>query len=501
MKFFGKRLTLSFNRRSTGSHRDTMPPTSSKGIAENGGGTEELRLEERPWGQLATTNGHKHQIKQADNGDEPTVPAHGISLFLATVFVVGGVAGIGILALPYSIVLTGWSGIFLIVASALASGFCGWKLGACWTILEERWEEYRGHVRDPYPSIAFKAYGKWARMGTSAIQILGLFGYGSVFLLLSAELVMDVTRQFSGGTVTFYFCYWLIIIAVGLGLLMQLGTPKDFGFAAFGAMGATAVAFVIIVVVCCIRMSNGTAAWPRAPPSISVTGYFRGFGTIMFSYGGAAMFPTIQNDMKQRSRFPLAVAYATIALVALYVVMAILGYLTFGNSVNPNILTSIGDGPVSIAVQLLFIVHLVTGFLIIINPMCQEVEEHIGVPTEFTWKRVVMRATIMVALLLTTETVPHFGKVLPLVGSFMVGLTTFILPCVFYYKLCSDTSPEWKDRKLPTWEKVVLLVTLIAGLIGTIAGTMASIEDLVKPDSFALPCFINPNVMPSGGGH
>ncbi|KAK8786900.1 hypothetical protein V5799_023323 [Amblyomma americanum] len=211
-------------------------------------------------------------------------------------------------------------------------------------------------------------------------------------------------------------------------------------------MGATAVAFVIIVVVCCIRMSNGTAAWPRAPPSISVTGYFRGFGTIMFSYGGAAMFPTIQNDMKQRSRFPLAVAYATIALVALYVVMAILGYLTFGNSVNPNILTSIGDGPVSIAVQLLFIVHLVTGFLIIINPMCQEVEEHIGVPTEFTWKRVVMRATIMVALLLTTETVPHFGKVLPLVGSFMVGLTTFILPCVFYYKLCSDTSPEWKDR-------------------------------------------------------
>ncbi|KAH7939862.1 hypothetical protein HPB52_018396 [Rhipicephalus sanguineus] len=446
-----------------------MPPTSSR--TENGGdgltSPVSFQLEQPPWGDSTETNGRKAQVKSAENGslEVPTNP-HGISLFLATVFVVGGVAGIGILALPYSIVETGWFGLFLIVASAFASGYSGWKLGACWTILEERWAEYRGHVRDPYPSIAFRAYGKWAKLFTSTVQIMGLFGYGSVFILLSAELVMDVMRQFFGDKGTLTFCYWLIIISAAMGVLMLLGTPKDFGFAAFGAMGATAAAFLIV--------------------------FFRGFGTIMFSYGGAAMFPTIQNDMKDRSRFPMAVAYATIALVGLYVVMATLGYLTFGNEVGANILMSIGDGGVSIAVQLLFIVHLITGFLIIINPMCQEVEGHIGIPTEFTWKRVAMRSAIMLALLFTTETVPHFGKVLPLVGSFMVGLTTFILPCLFYYKLCSQKSPE----TIPTWEKVVILIILVAGLIGTIAGTGASIEDLVKPGAFALPCFIDPNVKP-----
>ncbi|XP_075530794.1 uncharacterized protein LOC142563939 isoform X1 [Dermacentor variabilis] len=481
-----------------------MPPTSSRtrGIGENGG--EDLtapvsfQLEQPPWGDSTdATNGRKPQVKSAENGslEVPTNP-QGISLFLATVFVVGGVAGIGILALPYSIVETGWFGLFLIVASALASGYSGWKLGACWTILEERWAEYRGHVRDPYPSIAFRAYGKWARLFTSTVQIMGLFGYGSVFILLSAELVMDVMRQFFGDKVTLTFCYWLIIISAAMGVLMLLGTPKDFGFAAFGAMGATAAAFLIIVGVCCAWMHDGRAAFPRESPHVGFAAFFRGFGTIMFSYGGAAMFPTIQNDMRDRSRFPMAVAYATIALVGLYVVMATLGYLTFGNEVGANILLSIGDGGVSIAVQLLFIVHLVTAFLIVINPMCQEVEGHLGIPAEFTWKRVAMRSAIMLALLFTTETVPHFGKVLPLVGSFMVGLTTFILPCLFYYKLCSQTAPEWKERTIPTWEKVVILITLVAGLIGTIAGTGASIEDLVKPGSFALPCFIDPNVKP-----
>ncbi|KAL1470950.1 hypothetical protein MTO96_004509 [Rhipicephalus appendiculatus] len=447
-----------------------MPPTSSR--TENGGDAltspVSFQLEQPPWGDSTETNGRKAQVKSAENGslEVPTNP-HGISLFLATVFVVGGVAGIGILALPYSIVETGWVGLFLIIASAFASGYSGWKLGACWTILEERWVEYRAHVRDPYPSIAFRAYGKWAKLFTSTVQIMGLFGYGSVFILLSAELVMDVMRQFFGEKVTLTFCYWLIIISAAMGVLMLLGTPKDFGFAAFGAMGATAAAFLIVVGVCCARMHDGRAAFPRHPPHIGLAMFFRGFGTIMFSYGGAAMFPTIQNDMRDRSRFPMAVAYATIALVGLYVVMAYTGIPDLwqrSRSQHPDVHRKSKDTLAS-----------------------QQSSRGSGSSCE---------RPIMLALLFTTETVPHFGKVLPLVGSFMVGLTTFILPCLFYYKLCSEKSPEWKERTIPTWEKVVILVILVAGLIGTIAGTCASIEDLVKPGAFALPCFIDPNVKP-----
>ncbi|KAM7299980.1 amino acid transporter AVT1A [Ixodes scapularis] len=420
--------------------------------------------------------------------------AQGLSQLLAVIFVIGAVAGIGVLALPHAMNETGWSGTAIIVVCALASGYCGSRLGLCWIILEERWLEYRDANRNPYPCIAFRAYGKPMKIAMSLIQLVGLFGYGAVFLLLAGELISDVTRQLSHDALDWSICYWLIIIAVVLAGLMWLGTPKDFGFAAFGALGATLLASFMVVGVCCSRVLAGTAAGPRRS-ELSVEGFFRGFGTIMFSYGGAAMFPTVQNDMKDRSRFSGAVVYATIALVLLYLLMSLMGFLTFGSDVKANILLSIGDGVTSIVVQCLFIVHLLCAFLIVINPMCQELEEHIGVPPEFTWKRVALRSFLMLAVLVVAESVPHFGKVLPLVGSLLVGLTTFILPCVFYYKLCSDTKREWPERKIPLWEKSVLVEIVIVGVIGTVAGTVSSVKDLLAPGSFALPCFISTDVV------
>ncbi|XP_029826610.2 amino acid transporter AVT1J-like [Ixodes scapularis] len=420
--------------------------------------------------------------------------AKGLSQWLAVIFVIGAVAGIGTLALPYAMNETGWSGTAIIVVCALASGYGGSRLGLCWIILEERWLEYREANRNPYPCIAFRAYGKPMKIAMSLIQLLSLFGYGTVFLLLAGELISDLTRQLSHDTLDWSICYWLIPIAVVLGGLMWLGTPKDFGFAAFGALGTILLASFMVVGVCCSRILGGTAAGPRRS-ELSVGGFFRGFGTIMFSYSGASMFPTVQNDMKDTSRFSGAVVYATIALVLLYLLLSLMGFLTFGSDVQANILLSIGDGVTSIVVQCLFIVHLICGFLILINPMCQELEEHIGVPPEFTWKRAASRSFLMLAVLVVAESVPQFGKVLPLVGSVVAGLTTFILPCVFYYKLCSDTKREWPERKLPLWEKSLIVEIVIVGVIGTVAGTVSSIQDLLAPGSFALPCFISTDVV------
>ena len=38
-------------------------------------------------------------------------------------------------------------------------------------------------------------------------------------------------------------------------------------------------------------------------PNPTVVSFARGFGSILFSFGGAATFPTIQNDMADRSKF------------------------------------------------------------------------------------------------------------------------------------------------------------------------------------------------------
>ncbi|XP_076330553.1 uncharacterized protein LOC143236149 [Tachypleus tridentatus] len=87
----------------------------------------------------------------------------GMSVLTTAVFVAGEMAGSGVLALPESVVGTGWIGLVLIVFCCVNAGFCGIILGRCWTILEERWEEYEGKVRYPYPAIGLRASGRLMR--------------------------------------------------------------------------------------------------------------------------------------------------------------------------------------------------------------------------------------------------------------------------------------------------------------------------------------------------
>ena len=57
----------------------------------------------------------------------------------------------------------------------------------CWLMVEEREPEYRGKCRDPYPTIAEKAYGKAGRW-FSLVCIIGVqYGTGVGFLILLAK--------------------------------------------------------------------------------------------------------------------------------------------------------------------------------------------------------------------------------------------------------------------------------------------------------------------------
>ena len=110
---------------------------------------------------------------------EHHVPAElqkGLTVFTAAVFIIGEMAGSGILALPAAIVGAGWTGFALLVLCCFASGYCGTVLGRSWAILRNRHEEYKGHVRYPYPAIGEKAYGRWVSVAVTVCINITLIG-------------------------------------------------------------------------------------------------------------------------------------------------------------------------------------------------------------------------------------------------------------------------------------------------------------------------------------
>ena len=79
---------------------------------------------------------------------------------------------------------TGPAGLALLIYFTLNGAFVGTRLGLCWLMVEERYPEYRGKCRDPYPTIAEKAFGKVGRY-FALLCIIGVqYGTGVGFLIL-----------------------------------------------------------------------------------------------------------------------------------------------------------------------------------------------------------------------------------------------------------------------------------------------------------------------------
>ncbi|GFN75569.1 amino acid transporter antl1-like isoform x1 [Plakobranchus ocellatus] len=413
----------------------------------------------------------------------PGHAAHGLTVLTTAVFAVGEMAGSGVLALPKALVTTGWTGVAINIVCAAASAYTGMILGKCWLMVQNRYVEYQTNTRYPYPAIGFVTYGKAGRMLVSASINLTLFGVAVVFLLLASQnlqhLVSDAGHDFS-------FCYWLLIVAAALLPTTWLGTPKDFWPIAVGATVATSIACVIIVANVAV---DSVDLPPAFKPELDAKNFFMAFGTICFAFGGHPGFPTFQADMKQPEKFGKAIFLAYSILLLMYLPVAISGYIAYGVNASDNILENLSSGPMHYLVDVLITLHLFFGFVIVLNPVCQEVEEIVGIPPHFTFKRILSRTAIMLLVLFIAESIPHFGAILSLIGGSTTTLLAYILPPIFYLKLCSMKG-DWEEETPSLMTKVLLAEIMLVGTVAGVASTYAAVDALAT-SSFSTPCYIS----------
>ena len=110
------------------------------------------------------------------------------------------------------------------------------------------------------------------------------------------------------------------------------------------------------------------------------------FGTIIFSFGGASTFPTIQTDMKKSSKFPQSVFWAYVGVISMYLPVSVLAFVAYGKDITSNILDSVGHNDhnafslmLNIVIALITL-HLLFSFVIVINPVSQQFEELLSIP-------------------------------------------------------------------------------------------------------------------------
>lgn len=166
--------------------------------------------------------------------------------------------------------------------------------------------------------------------------------------------------------------------------------------------------------------------------SITFNSFSTSMGTMFFAWGGSAMFPTIQVDMRDPHRFHVAVIISYAILLIFYLPVSLVGYVVYGSTVKDSILENLPKNGLRYAVEILITGHLATAFTIVLNPIFQGFEEIARVPKHFCWQRALLRSVVVLFLAFMAETIPNFGPILSFIGSSTVSILGFILPVVCY---------------------------------------------------------------------
>ncbi|KAA0203468.1 hypothetical protein HAZT_HAZT010692 [Hyalella azteca] len=374
--------------------------------------------------------------------DEPGPAGHGgrvrgLGYLKTSYFIIAQMTGVGFLALPKALANSGWGGVTMILLFCLLVGFAATRLGKAWVILEERWPELRRPVRQPYMDIAEKAFGLIGRKFCFGCVIATLMGYGIAFTLLIAGMMNSLVTSVS-------ICTWIIIISVTVCPATFLESPKDFWQASILAVVSTSLAIVIIIVqLICDQPLHPDPSY-GAPTFIS---FSLGFSAILFAFGGASAFPTLQNDMEDRRDWWKSVIVAFSVILVLYLPIGVTGYAILGDQVPDNIILGVTEGIPVIFAIVFVIVNLLCTYVICMNPIDQAFEEILKVPNSFNWKRVVVRTCVVCFVTFVCLAVPDFGKILNLFGGSTITSLSFLFPPLMYLRLVDQKGEgKWEEK-------------------------------------------------------
>ena len=76
----------------------------------------------------------------------------------------------------------------------------------------------------------------------------------------------------------------------------------------------------------------------------------------MFAFAGASTFPTIQADMKDKTKFPKAVVVAMVILASIYLTMSATSWGLLGDRYPFNLMITLTTWKISLRIAVMFFI-------------------------------------------------------------------------------------------------------------------------------------------------
>lgn len=389
------------------------------------------------------------------------------------------IVGAGVLAMPLAMSHMGiLLGTIVILWAGLTAGFGLYLQTRCARYLERGSSSFFALSQITYPNAAV--------IFDAAISIK-CFGVGVSYLIIIGDLMPKVVRGFASednlGPFMFDRHFWVtafMLVVIPFSFLRRLDSLKYTSVIALISIGYLVILVVYHFAAHDTLPEEGYKTplrvfkWAGAVPALS------SFPVIVFAYTCHQNMFSILNEIGDNSHFrTTGVATASIGTAAsIYVLVAITGYLSFGNEVSGNIVENYAPKPATIIGQAMIVILVMFSYPLQVHPCRASVDAVLkwrpsdklkaklrstsGTPsvesspprnvpllqpsrqrnTEMGETRfAAITTTIIILSYLVAMTVSSLDKVLAYVGSTGSTSISFILPGLFYYKISSPDSP------------------------------------------------------------
>ncbi|KAI4162964.1 MAG: hypothetical protein LQ342_003475 [Letrouitia transgressa] len=358
-------------------------------------------------------------------------------------------------------------GIFIILWAGVTAGFGLYLQTRCARYLERGSASFFALSQITYPNAAV--------VFDAAIAIK-CFGVGVSYLIIIGDLMPGVVQGFSSnaGGVGFLMDrhFWVtgfMLIVIPLSFLRRLDSLKYTSVIALISIG-----YLVILVVA--HFVKGDTL--RDPSPLRVVRWESGVATlssfpvIVFAYTCHQNMFSILNEISNNSHFrTTSVVVASIGTAGfIYILVAITGYLSFGNAVAGNIISIYAPSVSSTIGKAAIVVLVMFSYPLQVHPCRASVDAVLKwrpirssdsnaspsrlatlLPSKTTSQRsdamgetrfAAITTAIIVLSYIVAMTVSSLEKVLAYVGSTGSTSISFILPGLFYYKISSPDSPH-----------------------------------------------------------